>query len=145
MTIFLYTFRTFPHRQFLESVPKTFIFNKLKQDSITICSQIRASQPDIVLGFASKDCSPSQFEKLAVNRFHGHKKISSTGPDNFLLHIPPELPANFVISNKTSHSFCNWTMYMIANYLFQNNLKTKLMFTHVDKDDLSGLQRWVNQ
>ncbi len=45
------------------------------------------------------------------------------------------------VSQKQTTSFCNWTAYKIADFLYEKKLAQKLAFCHVLKKDIDTLRR----
>lgn len=130
----LYTFRTFPY---IASLPpqcgQVFVFAQLKKDMETF-KMLLKTNPDQVIGIALTQGATRQ-EPVAINRFNAGKVIAG-GPDSLHLTL---LPAIRVAPTPT-HTFCNWTMYTIQNYITDNKLSTAFSFIHLNPQDLDLLQ-----
>ena len=136
----IYTFRTNPFKnKLLEKFPNLFIFGKLKEDFNKLSESIINNNPDYILGIASSN--NSRFEPVAINKFKKTKKISIQGQKQYDLFIPQ---SNIKKSFSPTDSFCNWTMYKIAEFIEKNKLSTKLIFAHLEQNDLPNLIRTLN-
>src|ERR1700759_4649430 len=114
----IYTFRTFPR---LEQLPdKTFVFPKLKEDLETLKQRLVDEQPEYIVGIAAST-GLSRIEPTTVNQFN-KGKISKEGPDSFNLFVPEASP--FKPASRPTHSFCNWTMYKLQEFITNSGLKT---------------------
>jgi hypothetical protein len=134
----IYTFRTFRHKDVID---KPFIFGNLKKDLASLQDLLIVQRPKYIIGVANTN-SFSRIEPVAVNIFSKNKKVSKDGPDEFRLFIPKFAP--FATSDKYTTSFCNWTMYKIARFIDSNGLDTKLIFVHVNSDDIGGLLGFID-
>jgi len=63
------------------------------------------------------------------------------GAEQFTLSFPKNGYRNISVSDKYTDSFCNWTMYKIAQYLEGNN--TNIQFIHIAKNDLQDLNAYL--
>jgi pyrrolidone-carboxylate peptidase len=137
----IYTFRTSPFKDELQKQFKeVFIFGSLKKDFEEFKRKIAESKPKYIIGIAKTE-NNSQFETTAINQFNSTKKINAEGKLEFNLHIPTNNP--FKISKKASDSFCNWTMYKIAQYIEENKLDTKIIFIHLNQLDLPTVKSLI--
>ena len=129
----IYTFRTCPFKDKLqEYFPELFVFGNLKQDMNVFCQQILEKKPKHILGIAKGDFS--RCEIVAINRFN-NKKINKTGTNEYKLEIIRTIQE----SNQPTHSFCNWTMYKIAEFIDKQNMDIKLSFIHSTKQDVDKI------
>lgn len=141
MKIIAHTFRTFPFKQEVEDIfGKTFVFGKLKADFEEFSNTIK-NDVDYIVGVALSE-KETRIEPLAVNQFSGDKKIEKDGAEQIELFIPSF--NKFHIAPKYTSSFCNWTIYKIANYIALNSLKTKLIFVHINKYDINKLNEFFD-
>lgn len=139
--VLLYTFRTFPLIAELQAIdPDVFIFSKLKDDLETVKTRIASEKPRYVLGVA-KVTGPSRIESIAINRFN-NGRIVPTGADALDLYTPRDSP--LPTTGKSTHTFCNWTMYQIAYFLNENDYETKLMFAHINPKDMESLEHFIS-
>lgn len=135
----VYTFRTFASKHELENIfGQVFVFSKLKEDLATMKRLLLLQKPPYILGIASTK-GYSRLERYAVNKFN-NKSLQINGPDKLYLHIPPNKKSLFHVSEKPTHSFCNWTMYHLQTFILQAGLDTKLIFVHVSVHDLGRLE-----
>lgn len=126
----IYTFRTFPYvRDFEERFGEVFVFSELKKDIVHF-NTILTTEPERVVGIALTNGVTRQ-EPVAINRFN-NGKILKDGDD--ILSIT--LLDGFNLASKPTHTFCNWTMYHIQNFINEQNLRTKFSFIHINKNDL---------
>ena len=129
----IYTFQTYPWLSQLKTEhPNLFVFKKLRAELPSLFNRISQENPQYIIGIAKPIHNYSQIETMAVNRFNQTKKVSPKGKDGYSLFIPPILPSGIVISPSPTDSFCNWTMYKIAEQLEKENLSAHLIFLHAD-------------
>ncbi len=127
----IYTFRTFPDiRNLEEQFGEVFVFAELKKDIIHF-NTILKTEPEHVIGVAITQGASRQ-EPIAINRFN-NGKILKGGDDILTL----TLLDGFNLASKPTNTFCNWTMYRIQNLINEQDLRTKLSFVHLNKNDLS--------
>ena len=139
--LLIYTFRTNPFKdKLIRNFPESFIFGKLKEDFQKFSELITRETPSLVLGIASSNSS-SRFEPIAINQFNVNKKIVPMAPTSLPLFIPRNVPLE--TSKITTDSFCNWSMYQIANFIENNELDTKLSFAHVNEEDVDDMINWI--
>lgn len=138
----IYTFRTFPRLSDLESkFGSIFVFSSLKKDLEVFWALIEDAHPRYILGVAATK-RKSQIEPVAVNSFGKDKLVLKEAPAKFELHVP-EYRADFVISPGPTHSYCNWTMFRIRHFLDSYNKNIKLLFIHINPNDLGSLERVI--
>ena len=134
--ILLYTFRTFPRiGELSELNTELFVFGKLKEDLPKFLEMLKNLQPDIIIGIAKSTSNISRFETKAVNIFNKTKKVSKDGREYYSLNYPSGGYGNIKVNNSYTDSFCNWTMYKIAE-----NTKVKHQFVHMAK---SGMKDFI--
>jgi len=137
----LYTFRTFPWAQELSELNiKLFIFGKLKEDLPRFLELVNKVRPDIIVGIAKSPNRVSLFESRAVNIFNKIKKVSHDGTERYALDFPSGGLENIKVNNFYTDSFCNWTMYKIAE-----STKSKQQFIHIAEKDLDCLQDYLRK
>ncbi|HEY1074444.1 MAG TPA: hypothetical protein VGE59_01945 [Patescibacteria group bacterium] len=90
--------------------------------------------PRYILGIGNAHVT--QYESIALNQFHG-KAIDKTGPSSYALSIPR---TGIPISTKGTKSFCNWTMYKLAQFIEQEGLDAELFFLHTARSDKSRIR-----
>lgn len=136
----IYTFSTNPYRDHLKTLfDDVFVFRRLHDDFRQLAVDILKRKPRHVLGIAHFKYQIPRFEPTAINQFHKRGRITKTGPEKYPLFIPKLEGTPFRTSATPSDSFCNWTMYKIANFLAENNLQSKLMFVHMKERYLDSL------
>jgi len=129
----VYTFRTFPYIDELKhKFGDVFVFSSLKKDFSNFEVLMKDQQQD-VLGVALTQ-GPTRQETVAINRFN-KGKVSLLGDDALSLTLFDDIP----IATLPTHTFCNWTMYKIQNYINQKDSISKLSFIHINKNDLELL------
>jgi hypothetical protein len=139
--IFLYTFRTNPTIDTLRSVCGDItVLGSLRKEIGLLCDRLLLEKPEYVLGLASSK-RRSVIEGVAVNDIHGNL-INKGGRGEMLLYVPSSTP--FVLSKRVTRTFCNYSMYRVAEFIERNNLKTKLMFVHLNQKDESKLKHFLN-
>lgn len=109
---------------------EVFVFGRLHEDLEKFKTLIHTTKPTHIIGLAEVRQS-SRFEKIAVNKFGKRGTINKAGKDFYSMHIPAD--ALFPLSSQPSKSFCNWTMYKIAEYIANDNIK--LSFVHFNRGD----------
>lgn len=135
MSSMIYTFKTFPA---IKELPgNVFVFSKLKEDLLKFEQRLNTEKPDYILGIANTK-GQSRIEPLAINRFNDGKVLAD-GPDSLELYVPQHYPAGFNIATKPTHSFCNWTMYKVQNLLLENKYPSRLMFVHININDVNKI------
>jgi len=128
----LYTFRTFPPKLLsdLASLNDVFIFNGLHESFSRLSNSERHKNTELI-GFALNN--NSRQEQLAINRFNSGK-IEIDGPSERLLNILPDTP--FSLSEKATHTFCNWTMYKLSK-------DHKVSFFHINIKDWESFVEYI--
>ncbi len=133
----VYTFRTYRGIEKLRSVfGEVVVLDQIKKDIEELCKRILEEKPGIVLGVASTR-GRSVFEPVAINNIHGHS-ISKDGECELPLFVPSAVL--FTISTRSTITFCNYSMYMIAEFIKKNGLETKIMFVHINQNDEDRLK-----
>lgn len=133
----IYSFRTAPFKdKLLEINTNSFIFSKLNEDFDMLSRQILKEKPDYIIGIAHSN-NESRFESKTINQFNKKKKIALEGPRQLDLHVPQD--AIFKVAGNASDSFCNWTAYKISKLVHDHKLGTKVVFAHVNENDLNPL------
>ncbi len=128
----VYVFRTFPYISRLqEKFENVIIVEKPRRDSEKVMSELLKSKPEFALGVAQMKYSVSQFEKVAINKFHKRGLVVSGAPDNYELFIPAGDIGDFRIAPRPSQTFCNYVMFRVSNFIDSQNLGTKNMFVHI--------------
>jgi len=140
----VYTFRTYPWLDELKSAvgQDIFIFGNLKIDLDKFKILIDSEHPDSIIGIAKSPRHNSQLEPYAINIFNGKKIDKESSKDLYELCCPNI--NNIMINNTPTNSFCNWTMFKIAQYLDTRKCDTKFTFIHIKKEDLSLLSNFDN-
>lgn len=139
--ILVYTFRTFPFIDVLHSLfPHVYVIHKLKEDLNLFTRLMEEKKPSHVLGMAKSNSRHSFIEPLTINNFNKSKKVIHHENMKYELYVPAGLDSNFTLAKSPSHSFCNYSMYFIADFIFQNNLNLKFSFSHVQKDHIINLK-----
>lgn len=145
MKILVYTFRTFPYLEELKKVfPEVVVFGKLKESLQDFYKLIVEKNPDLVLGVALSNSGNSFFEPKTINQFNENAKVEKIGKDELLLFVPKIKESNFKISQKPSHTFCNYTMYKIRNFLEQKKIDIPFAFSHLKKEQIKELPFVLN-
>ena len=124
-----YTFRTFPWLDEIEQF-QPFVFDKLRSDLPKFQDQLLKGSPEFLMGLAISNST--RFEPIAYNRFNTGK-LNIQGREQYQLFVPSIL--NIKQANRGTNSFCNWTMYKLAEFIEAEQLPTKLAFLHVAKAD----------
>jgi hypothetical protein len=140
MKTLYYTFRTFPWLDDLKNIADQdiFVFGNLKNDFENFKMIIETERPDLIIGVAKSPHQGSQFEAYAINNFNS-KKIDKESNQQLLELYCPNIK-NIIINDTPTNSFCNWTMFKIAQYLKEKCLKSKLIFIHIVSSDIRQLK-----
>ena len=138
----VYTFRTYKDVAQLERIfgVKVPVLGELKKDIESLCTRLSMEKPEYILGVANTR-GKSVMETATVNNIHGHM-INLLGDESYNLYVPS--PTVFNLSIKTTRTFCNYSMYKIAEYIRQNKLQSKLMFVHLNSKDLEKMRDLIN-
>lgn len=125
--LLLYTFRSVEYQNKLGN--RVFVFNKLNEDIEKFFEVLKAEEVDHVVGVGNGPFT--RFESQAVNRFH-KKRILQESPESYDLFIPP---VGILTGIEPTESFCNWTAYRIAHFIYENELNIRQSFLHVKKKE----------
>lgn len=140
----VYTFRTFPYKSALSKFcDNYFVFGKLKDDLKKFVRIVGQRRPDLIVGIAKSSKNYSRFERKAINQFNKTGVISKDGAPSYKLYYPSKGYKAIKLSDKPTDSFCNWTMYKIAEYI--NKSKTRLMFVHIKEKDIKKLLIYLSR
>jgi pyrrolidone-carboxylate peptidase len=135
----VYSFRTNKHLdKFKEEGVEVFIFGKLKEDLKKFQDLIERLKPKFIVGLAEIK-TQSRLETLAINSFGQKGKVNKVGKDFYYIYTQAQAP--FPKSKRPSNSFCNWTMYKIAEIVSTKN--TKFSFVHFNRNDLEKVLHFV--
>jgi len=106
-----------------------------------ILSKIKKYRPDIIVGFGQTYQKTIAIERRAKNlyeikkkRFKRKKIIDPKGSKQYLLNLKLKKILGTKISYNAGKHLCNFTMYIIMDYLKKQGLKTKFGFVHIPKD-----------
>lgn len=133
MNILLYTFRTFPLSILSKyGLEETFRFGKLHEDLLKFEDIITCKKPEAIVGFSLGHISRQ--ELTAVNRFN-NGCIDKNGKSEINLTQLDSSP--FKNSTSPTHTFCNWTMYKLA----QNHSTS---FFHLCEKDFDKFASWIS-
>lgn len=139
--VLIYSFSTFPFLKEIETF-HPFIFKKLKIDLVSFKIDIDRTKPRLIVGIARSRFS-SYFETRTRNVWGRTHQLSQTGPQEFLLHYPAGGYRSIRPRTTNAHSFCNWTMYKISEYV--QPLRIPLEFIHINKHDLEDLIAYLSE
>ncbi len=109
---------------------EVFWFKKLKKDLAEFTKSIAITKPDIILGISGIS-GESRMETRAINKFN-KGTISRNSREFYVLYCPK---VGLNKAKRPSHSFCNWTMFKIAELIEKMKIDTKLVFLHVGTDN----------
>jgi len=127
----------------LKLFPDLFIFGELNKDMERFSAFQNKRGTTKVFGLAKIASGYSRFETKAVNRFQKSYKVNRYNDcDEYSLQIPEGvsvLKNRFKMSKSCTSSFCNWTMYKIAEMKEKNQEKFEFHFCHYKIDDLDAL------
>ena len=102
-----------------------------------ILKEIKKFKPDIILGLGQKGRGKLlEIERTAGNIYKKDgKRINPRGPKRYLLNLRFKYkPKGTKINYISSDYVCNFTCYIIMDYIKKNKLKTKFAFIHIPKD-----------
>lgn len=134
----VYTFRTFPGLRELEKeFPNLFVFGSLKSDLEKFKLRLQTTRPSLILGVARSDAA-SRIESVAVNRFGKGNRVTQGGRDSYPLEAEV-WRETFPVATNATHSFCNWTMYKLCEFIEREGLPTRLSFVHLNPSELDVL------
>jgi hypothetical protein len=140
MSKVIYTFKTFPHSQILDSY-NPFVFKKLKENFIELSKIVSEQKPAVIIGVAMSTNKNSYFESRTLNIFNREKKISKIGIEEYALNYPTNGFEEIIINSSYTDVFCNWTMYKISEYIADTEIK--LQFIHINEKHLSILDKYL--
>ena len=140
MNVLVYTFRTFPHvAELQELFSDVVILGPLKKDILSLKEHLKEHQPRMILGVAYAPQGASRFEPVAINRFHTKGVVVPGGPRELSLHLPDTAQSVFVAASKPTDSFCNYSMYSVAEFLVEEGIEVPFAFVHIRREDISEL------
>lgn len=77
----------------------------------------------------------------AVNIFNRDKKIDKDGARKYNLDYPKDGYKSVKVNLNYTDSFCNWTIYKIAQMIQAQDIK--LQFIHINKSDIVILYEYL--
>lgn len=141
---FVYTFRTNPYIAKLEeSGAKIFVLGKLKEDMPQMLDAIAHEQPKRIAGVALvRGVEETRAETEAINQFGRYgKKVNAHGKERYALVNPD--PHTFRYARTSTHSFCNWAAYKVAEYVAEHRIAAAHSFIHFRADDIELLHGYL--
>ena len=148
MKILIYGFR--PFKKYKENISEKII-KQLKEKKIIkvilpvvfekkyILKEIQRHKPNIIIGLGQRK-SKGLFEierkckNICWNK-NKRQKISPTGPAEYFLNLKlKKKPKECKIDYHSGDYVCNFTRYVIMDFIKNKNLKTKFMFMHIPKN-----------
>lgn len=104
-----------------------------------ILRKIEKHQPDIVIGLGQGKERLLSIERKAKNIFKTEKskrrrKISPQGPKQYLVNLKLKKIPETRISYDAGDYVCNFSMYIIMDFIKKKKLKIKFAFIHIPKD-----------
>lgn len=149
MKILIYGFRPFKKykKNISEEVVKNLV-NKRKFIKVIlpivykkkyILNKIKKYQLDVIIGFGQSAGKLIRIEKRAKNIFEmerpkGKRVIDSTGPKLYSTNLKLKKIPGARISYNADDYLCNFTMYVILDFIKKENLKTRSAFIHIPKN-----------
>ena len=114
------------------------VLDKIKCDLEKLCSRIELERPSIIIGLAQSTRSISTIEKKTINVFHKNGKVNKYCS---LSEIEMNIPKNciFDVNNKSTQSYCNYSMFTIKSFLLERNINTPFIFIHITERDINKL------
>ncbi|HNZ70423.1 MAG TPA: hypothetical protein PKJ86_00225 [Candidatus Dojkabacteria bacterium] len=140
--VLIYSFTNFPYKHLL-SRSVDFIFHHFNNDIEQFSLLIKEKNPELIIGIASSRSRNSYFESSAVNIFNKKRKIDKNGVPKYLLDYPTHGFDRIIVNNGYTDSFCNWTMYKIAQLI--DGTETSLQFIHINQKDIEVLNQYLNE
>jgi pyrrolidone-carboxylate peptidase len=124
--------RKFPKRPWI----KKAVF-PVRFDRSQFINTIRDGRPEIILGLGQ--CSRGRLlriERTAVNRRRNSKKekprpITAAGAKKLSVNLKLDLGSQARSSRDAGNYVCNYSMYVILDYLQRHRLSTRLAFVHI--------------
>ena len=106
-----------------------------------IFCEIKKYKPDIIIGLGQrKNRKTLEIERKAKNIYRERgqtikKKINPKGPTEYLLNLrPKKKPKGAKIDYRSGDFVCNFTRYIIMDFIKNKGLKTKFMFLHIPEN-----------
>ena len=111
-----------------------------------ILSKIRKYQPDIIIGLGQTEGKLIEIERKTKNIYEmeGSKlkrKINPKGPKQYLVNLKLKKISGTEISHNAGEYLCNFTMYVIMDFIKKKRVKVKFGFIHIPRN--YGLQKAV--
>lgn len=149
MRVLVYGFG--PYKRFPDNITEKIIGMLPSQPNVkTVVFQVRFQkrqfidvlkrhQPEVVIGLGQCTRNRTEIESRAINR----KRASKTGPVKLIRQSGPEfLPATLEIklgprvgrSNNAGDYVCNYSMYVMLDYISRTAGRAKFTFLHIPHD-----------
>ncbi|MFA6197691.1 MAG: hypothetical protein WC734_00855 [Patescibacteria group bacterium] len=136
-----YSFRTNKHLDlFRQNDVDVFVFGSLNSDLARFERKLVSEIPKRIIGLAHTK-KATQFEAVAINTFGSNKKIARPGQDCY--YLDTNNASGFQISKVPTTTFCNWTMYKIAEYISKHSNNIKFSFVHFNESDLDSIIKHI--
>jgi len=122
------------------SLDDPYILKTLKRDLLTLEQELLLNPPKLLLGIGRgpKTC----YEPVAINRFHRNPHIVEGRPDQLSLFVPSSA---IPVSSLPTTSFCNWSAYLLADFIEQEKLSTKISLLHFRPEDADRVMTEVSR
>ena len=139
-----------PFKNYDENISQKII-NKIKEKEVItvilpvvfekkyILKAIEKYNPDIIIGLGQrKGGRILEVERKTKNVFQKNKnrgKINPLGPKEYLLNLKlKKRPQESKIDYHSGDYVCNFTRYVIMDFIKKKKLKTKFLFIHIPKN-----------
>ncbi len=146
MKILIYGFK--PFGKYKENISEKIVKNldkrKFKRivlpvnfDSKIIINYIKKTKPDIVIGLGLLGKGRFvRIERKAKNIYKDKKnptkkEIKRTGPNQYLVNLKIKKTTDTKISYNAGEYICNFTMYIVMDWIYENKSPIKFGFIHI--------------
>lgn len=155
MKILIYGFK--PFKKYKKNISEEIVkrLNKRKYIKVIlpivykkkyILNKIKKHQPDIIIGFGQTGRKLIKIERKAKNTCEKERpkvkeKINLKGPKQYLVNLKLRNTLGTRISYNAGEYLCNFSMYVVLDFIKKKRLKTKFAFIHIPKN--YGLRKAV--
>jgi len=145
--ILLYGFK--PFKKFKKNISEEVVKNidmKFKKVILPvvpkkeiILDKIKRYQPEIIIGIGQcRKGKLIRIERKAKNRYKTKEarkvKIDKRGRDQYLVNLKLKKIPGTKISYSAGEFLCNFSMYVIMDFIKKRGLKTEFAFLHIPRD-----------
>lgn len=115
---------------YIDSNDKLYLRNSFDNSVKDFINKIKNNDYDLVISFGQ---APIEKDMIKIEIKANMEDFYETNYDYSKLHNNIENKYNVVLSNDAGNYLCNNLYYYGLKYIYENNLKTKMIFIHIPK------------